>query len=156
MNPKSGSLSDWKVSLIPSTDTYSLRQRVLRPNLTIDEVAMDHDDAPDSFHVGAVDEHERVIAIMTVMRDFVPETDRHAWRIRGMASDPDVRGSGCGGAVLRFGLEHAWDLNQELPVWCNARRVAYGFYERYGFRFASDEFDIPGIGPHKVMIIDPA
>lgn len=140
--------------LIPAEDTYELRQMVLRPNLTIEQVAMDHDHLESSFHVGVRDGSGRVIAIMTVMDDAVPETDEPAWRIRGMASHPDSRGSGCGGSVLEFGLARANSIEQR-PVWCNARRVAYGFYERYGFRIVSDEFDIPGIGPHKVMRVDP-
>lgn len=140
--------------LIQPSETHRLRQMVLRPTLTIDEVAMNHDDLESTFHVGALDKKGTVVAIMTVMRDCVPETEKIVWRIRGMASDPDARGTGCGGAVLEFGVAHAWGMHRET-IWCNARKVAYGFYEHYGFRLASDEFDIPGIGPHKVMIIDP-
>ncbi len=143
-----------EVRLISPQETYRLRQLVLRPTLTIDEVGMDHDDAESTFHVGAVDQAGTVVAIMTVMRDCVPGTENVVWRIRGMASDPDARGTGCGGAVLEFGVAHAWGMHRDT-IWCNARKVAYGFYERFGFRLASDEFDIPGIGPHKVMIIDP-
>lgn len=143
-----------EVRLIEAQESYRLRQLVLRPMLKVDQVGAEHDHAADTFHVGALDMDGRVIAIMTVMRDCVPNTHRVAWRIRGMASDPDARGTGCGGAVLEFGIAHAWGIHRET-VWCNARKVAYGFYERYGFRLASDEFDIPGIGPHKVMIIDP-
>lgn len=143
-----------QVRLIKPAETYRLRQMVLRPSLTVDQVGLDYDTAQGSFHVGAIDEHGQVLAIMSVMRDCVPETDRVVWRIRGMASDPDTRGTGCGGAVLEFGIAHAWGMHRE-SIWCNARKVAYGFYERYGFRLTSDEFDIPGIGPHKVMIIDP-
>lgn len=143
-----------EVRLINPEETYRLRQLVLRPMLTVDQVGAAHDTAEGSFHVGAINKDGQAIAIMTVMRDCVPNTDRVVWRIRGMASDPDARGTGCGGAALEFGMAHAWEQHRET-IWCNARKVAYGFYERYGFELVSDEFDIPGIGPHKVMIIDP-
>jgi len=146
---------DFRVELIPARETYALRQAVLRQNLTIDQVAIDGDDDPQSFHVGArCASTGTILAIMTVMRNPIPGTETIAWRIRGMASRPDARGTGCGGAVLEMGMNHAWSQHRDT-IWCNARRVAYGFYERYGFDFASDEFDIPGIGPHKVMRIEP-
>ncbi len=135
--------------LIEACEAYPLRQMVLRPYLSVDEVGTDYDHAEGTFHVGyTVD--DRIVAIMSVLRDAVPETGEDAWRIRSMASHPDVRGSGCGGKVLEFGINHAMGI-QRLPIWCNARRVAYGFYARYGFAVVSDEFEIEGIGPHKVM-----
>ncbi|MDQ6777225.1 MAG: hypothetical protein M3071_13635 [Actinomycetota bacterium] len=36
-------------------------------------------------------------------------------------------------------------------LWCNARTPARSLYERAGFDLISDEFDLPGIGPHVVM-----
>ena len=150
----------FSVELIDSKETHTLRQMVLRPTLTIEQVGMDHDDHATSFHVGArCDDTGNILAIMTVMRDPLPDgqpgSDAMAWRIRGMASHPEARGTGAGGAVLAFGMAHAWARHNDL-IWCNARRVAYGFYERYGFGYESDEFDIEGIGPHKVMAINPS
>jgi len=147
-----------RVELICAEETSVLRQMVLRPTLSVDQVAMDHDGAEGTFHVGAMNDAGAVVAIMTVMRDSlphnVPSTTMMAWRIRGMASHPEWRGKGLGGAVLEFGMTHALGISEAI-IWCNARRVAYGFYERYGFGYGSEEFDIPGIGPHKVMLIDP-
>ncbi|MFK7759085.1 MAG: GNAT family N-acetyltransferase [Phycisphaerales bacterium] len=147
------------VGLIDPAETHTLRQRVLRPYLTVHEVAMEHDVLPSTFHVGAkvcVDHTgiDEVVAIMTVMRDPLPGSESGAWRIRGMASSPEMRGKGSAGVVLKFGIKHAWSIKHET-IWCNARRVAYGFYERFGFELIGDEFDIPGIGPHKVMTIHP-
>ena len=36
-------------------------------------------------------------------------------------------------------------------LWCNARVVALGFYERLGFVAEGPEFEIVPIGPHFVM-----
>tara|TARA_R110002073_G_scaffold37866_3_gene109018 strand:+ start:31600 stop:32058 length:459 start_codon:yes stop_codon:yes gene_type:complete len=146
----------FRPELIDARETYPLRHSVLRPTLTIDQVGMEHDDLETSFHVGArCTDTGNILAIMTVMRDPLPDgligTGMMAWRIRGMASHPEARGTGAGGAVLAFGIAHAWGMHNDL-IWCNARRVAYGFYERYGFEIVGDEFDIEGIGPHKVMV----
>ncbi len=151
--------SEFQIELIPARETYALRQSVLRQNLRIDQVAIEGDEDPQSFHVGArCASTGTILAIMTVMRNPIPDTSPDtgtiAWRIRGMASHPDARGKGCAGSVLEFGMNHAWSMHRDT-IWCNARRVAYGFYERYGYDYASDEFDIPGIGPHKVMRIEP-
>ncbi len=142
----------WDIGLIAPSAAYPLRQLVLRPYLSIDQVGTDYDHAEGTFHVGVRDEDARVVAIMSVLRDGVPETGQDAWRIRSMASHPDVRGQGFGGMVLGFGISHALS-GERLPIWCNARRVAYGFYERFGFEITGPEFEIEGIGPHSVMVL---
>jgi ribosomal protein S18 acetylase RimI-like enzyme len=67
-----------------------------------------------------------------------------------MATRADVRGRGAGGAVLGALVSHAAG-HGATRVWCNARTPALGLYERAGFERESDEFEIPGIGPHFVM-----
>jgi hypothetical protein len=36
-------------------------------------------------------------------------------------------------------------------LWCHAREIAYPFYEKMGFRYISEPFDIPIIGVHRTM-----
>ena len=72
------------------------------------------------------------------------------WQLRGMATLPAVRGEGHGAALIRaaeaFVREHGGRV-----AWFNARRAAEGFYAHMGYRTVSEEFDVPGIGPHVVM-----
>jgi GNAT superfamily N-acetyltransferase len=76
------------------------------------------------------------------------------WRIRGMATDAAAQGRGYGGMALRALL--AWSRQEGVPLlWCNARERAIPFYERHGFQVVGERFDIPGIGPHKVMWAKP-
>jgi ribosomal protein S18 acetylase RimI-like enzyme len=52
-------------------------------------------------------------------------------------------------------MNTAYSLLKERGVsylWCNARTSAIGFYEKLGMKVISEEFEIPVIGPHKVMI----
>jgi GNAT superfamily N-acetyltransferase len=87
----------------------------------------------------------------------VPEADgphapvgaTRAWRLRGMATDPSVRGQGYGGALLRAGLRVAAEEGAEL-VWCNARTSALGFYAAHGFQAVGPEFETAGGIPHRV------
>ena len=52
--------------------------------------------------------------------------------------------------MLQALLEHAKAQDAEL-VWCNARVPALSLYERSGFVAASEQFEVPQIGPHVVM-----
>ena len=90
------------------------------------------------------------MGIASLYRESRPGGPPGGWRLRGMATDADVRGAGFGAALVAACIEHvAAAAGAEL--WCNARMAAVGFYERAGFRVVSDEFQVPGIGPHVVM-----
>jgi ribosomal protein S18 acetylase RimI-like enzyme len=67
-----------------------------------------------------------------------------------MATAPQARGKGAGAAVLDALVQHALD-GGAARVWCNARTPAISLYERAGFRVVSEQFELPGIGPHFVM-----
>jgi GNAT superfamily N-acetyltransferase len=69
-----------------------------------------------------------------------------------MATAPDARGTGAGGALLQALLEHA-RAGGGRRAWCTARTTARGFYERWGFTVESEEFVLPDIGPHVLMAI---
>ncbi|MBS1503675.1 MAG: GNAT family N-acetyltransferase, partial [Bacteroidetes bacterium] len=38
-------------------------------------------------------------------------------------------------------------------IWCNARKKALKFYTNMGFEVISDEFEVPNIGPHRVLYL---
>lgn len=128
-----------------------LRHRLLRPHQEPWQIVFVGDDAPETAHLGAFEE-ETLVAIATVMRESPPwdEPDDRAWRLRGMATVPEVRGQGYGGALLERCLAHATDHGGDL-AWCTARVPAAGFYRRYGFELVGDVFEIPTIGPHVFM-----
>lgn len=129
-------------------EVIDLRHRVLRAGLPRASAVFDGDERPDAHHVVAELEG-RAVGCATVHAstwDGAP-----AWQLRGMATDPGLRGTGVGRAMLGF-LEQL--LRQETAVrqlWCNARLPAAGFYERLGWRIVSDVFEIPTAGPHVRM-----
>lgn len=128
-----------------------LRHDLLRPHQQPWEIVFGGDEEADTLHVGAYRE-EVLIGIASVMREAPPgERAPHAWRLRGMATLPEVRGQGYGGALLERCLRHALDRGGDL-AWCTARVPAAGFYRRYGFESVGDVFDVAPIGPHVLMV----
>jgi ribosomal protein S18 acetylase RimI-like enzyme len=126
--------------------TRPLRQAVLRPHETVAELAAN--ETADAFAVGAFDGDE-LVAVGFACRDGGPGD----WRIRGMATTPSARGRGAGTAVLEALLQHARAEGAQR-IWCNARTPARSLYERAGMRVASEEFELPMIGPHYLMELD--
>jgi GNAT superfamily N-acetyltransferase len=136
-----------EIRVVYAADTVALRQQVLRPHQTVEQVMAASDDAPGI----AVYDVERVVACASVRPEPMPGDPRDGdWRLRGMASAPDVRGQGHGAAALRAALDYATERGARR-VWCNARTPAVGFYERYGFTATGDEFHLPDAGPHYLM-----
>ncbi len=149
------------VRRIRAEDTLDLRSRVLRAGMPLDDSRFDADLLPGTFHAGTF-EDDRIISIASMYHESRPAdapgnapcaADHEAgtaWRLRGMATEPDLHGSGAGRIVLEACLTHARAAGGTL-AWCNARTPAIGFYERLGWRVLGDEFDIPTAGPHFVM-----
>jgi GNAT superfamily N-acetyltransferase len=131
----------------------ALKQRVLRPHQTIEELAQENAGLPD-LACFAVVEGERVIGTATVHREAAPWAphETRAWRLRSMATEEGRRGEGIGTAALAAAVEHVRSQGARL-FWCNARTPAIAFYERAGFRTRGDPWDEPHIGPHIAMFL---
>jgi ribosomal protein S18 acetylase RimI-like enzyme len=136
-------MTDFDVRALPLADTRALRQQVLRPHQTVEELA-DHEPA-GAVAFGAFQGSE-LVAVGLVGPDGEPGD----WRVRGMATAPQARGRGAGSAILNALVQHAI-ANGATRVWCNARTPALNLYKRAGFLVASDEFEPPDIGPHYRM-----
>jgi ribosomal protein S18 acetylase RimI-like enzyme len=136
-------MRDMHVQEVSLEQTRALRQAILRPHETLEQLAAD--EPAGAFAVGAFD-HSELVAVGLIAPDGGPG----AWRVRGMATAPHARGVGAGTAVLDTLVKHALEHGASR-VWCNARTPARSLYERAGFRVISDEFELPRIGPHFVM-----
>jgi len=135
---------------IPVAAARLLRQRVLRPHQPPDACVYPLDDRPETGHFGAFRDGELIGAASVFREAPGPESAPGAWRIRGMATDPGVRGAGHGRALLQRCLEHAAAAGG-TEVWCNARTTAAGFYGRHGFRQVGPGFEVEWIGLHLRM-----
>jgi predicted GNAT family N-acyltransferase len=141
------------VDEVAATVTYPLRRAVLRPGGG--DVAWVGDEDETTVHLAARDGAGRVVGVARFHPApcaWCPEA-RAPWQLRGMATDPQDRGTGAGRALLVDGLARVAVRGGDL-VWCDARVTAAGFYERMGFTVVTEPFDKPGIGPHVGMLID--
>ncbi|HTT28108.1 MAG TPA: GNAT family N-acetyltransferase [Solirubrobacteraceae bacterium] len=128
---------------IPLADTRELRRDVLRPYMTVEELAAHEPSEAVAFGAFADDD---LVAVGLVG----PEGEPGDWRIRGMATKPEARGRGAGTQVLQALVQHAVDHGAKR-LWCNARTPALSLYQRAGFTATSEEFETPRIGPHYRM-----
>jgi GNAT superfamily N-acetyltransferase len=143
-----------KVKAVPEEATLPLRQAVLRPHMTVDELARAGHAGPDVLWCAAYDDAGEVVGTGAASRGSPPwAPDRPAWRIRAMAVAPDRRGRGIGSAVLGALLDHVRSHGGGL-TWCNARTPAQGLYARAGFVPVGDVSEIEHIGPHIAMALD--
>jgi GNAT superfamily N-acetyltransferase len=138
------------VEEVTAADVLLLRAEVLRPGLPLEESRYAQDESPDAHHLAVRLSDGRIVGCATFFPDPwegpSPPVDGPAWRLRGMATAPEVRGTGAGGLLLERGLEVVAAAGAVL-LWCNARTAAIGFYRRYGFQVGADEFPS---GPHNV------
>src|SRR5215210_2058823 len=89
-----------EVRPVPLAQTRALRQAVLRPHQSIEELAAQEPDG--AVAVGAFEGGE-LVAVGLVG----PDGEPGAWRVRGMATAPGARGRGAGAAVLGALVRHA-------------------------------------------------
>ncbi len=134
----------------PVDEIVPLRHRILRAGLPVDMARFPGDDAPDTLHLGAFDADGNAVCCVTMLRaDWEGEP---AWRLRGMATDDGLRGTGIGSALVPVAERAALALTGPLPIWCDARIRAIPFYERMGYVCVSEFFDIEHAGLHRKMI----
>lgn len=140
-----------EVGLITAPETYKLRLEVLWPHLnSVDECGIEVDGCDGTFHVGAKKDGE-VVAIGTFLIEHNKKfNNKNQYRLRAMASSPEVRGENFGKKVIDFAINKLKSEDVEI-LWCDARKVALGFYEKMGFEVIGDFYEVRNVGPHKLM-----
>jgi len=138
---------------ITSQEARTIRWPVLRAGLPPESAILEHDDDPGTRHFGAF-EGGRLVGVATFFAERCPvRPESHGWRLRGMATFPQMQRRGAGRALVAEGVRVAVAAGSHL-MWCNARTSARGFYESVGFVAHGAEFDDPVAGPHFLMIKD--
>lgn len=142
-----------QVRSISPAQTYLLRQCVLRPNLPISESKFATDFAVKSYHWGLFlhDEADPRSVLSFAFEKSPLFEERVQFRLRGMATHPKFQGQGYGKTLLLTAISNLYQNEAVQLIWFNARKNAYRFYEKLGFQFKTDEFELPSIGPHRVM-----
>lgn len=147
-----------QLQVIRSVDpalTRPLRRQVLRPHQTLEELVHPGEEDPRTVFFAALEEGE-VVGCAGLFRESPPDRPglAGAWRLRSMATHPSVRGTGLGGMILQACLDHVRREGGAL-LWCSARTTAADFYRRHGFEPFSEVYEVPGLGPHVDMRLEP-
>ncbi len=140
-----------KIRRISASETYAVRQPVLRPGRPLLECIFEGDLSPETLHLGYFfDEDLKGVASFMKKQNpvfFQP----FQYQLRGMAVLPDFKGKGIGAALLKAGEAELQKLDASVFLWFNARNYAVGFYKKFGYQTKGTEFDVPGVCPHIVM-----
>jgi predicted N-acetyltransferase YhbS len=126
---------EFTVRELSPIETHDLRRRVSAAG-RIRLPSWDHelDEAPGSWHLGAVDSQGKVVAIATFFQlscPYQPEV-AGAYRLQFMAVEPSLQRVGLGTRVLIEGIRRL--RSSDVPLlWATARPEALTFYQRFGF-----------------------
>jgi len=138
------------VEQVGAAATHPLRAALLRQGRPV-EIAGDDD--PATLHLAARLPSGEVVGVLRLHPQACAwRTAERPWQLRAMATDPAVRGTGAGRALVTDALARLTAAGADL-VWCDARAAAVGFYERLGFVVVTDVFDVPLVGPHHGMVV---
>jgi len=149
--------SVFHVRAIEHHETQVLRHRILWPHKAAShECTIDIDQAAHAHHVGAFNpqgHHVGVCSLFAQRSERYPSVlplDESVYRLRVMGTLPEVRGQGAGAAIIEYACD--WCRKEGASwLWCDAREVAFDFYEKVGFSFVSEPYEVAQIGPHRMM-----
>ena len=139
-----------------------VRFKVLWPYLNnASEANIDIDVSDGAIHLaGVVD--GKIVGCASL---FLQDCDRYpgifndtkVYRLRAMGVLESVQGMGVGAAIIENAEKLCAD-NKAQTIWCDAREVAWGFYSKLGFIYAScddgyecDAYEVRNVGLHKMM-----
>ena len=152
-----GSAVKFEVRELTAEETHELRRAVSADGRTdLASMHYEFDDAPESWHLGAIDSAGRVVAISSFYREACPVRPQvpGAVLLQFMAVDPSVQRRGIGSAVLAEALARLRSSGT-LLLWASARDTALPFYERFGFEVIEDSASTPvETGrPHHLIVL---
>ena len=128
--------------LIQSNLTHKIRLSVLWPHKNISNCFLAEDNLKDTFHVGTFIYQNNII---------FDENDKQ-YRLRAMATEKKYQGISMGRKLIMFAKNELIKRKVKL-LWCDARKIAIPFYENLGFKSQGEFYNIPKIGPHKLMYL---
>lgn len=139
-----------EIKEISSAETRHLRKINLRPNQNEDELFYAGDDDKETVHFGLYIRNE-LCGIASLYKECMKdESNDYSWRLRGMATNENIRGMGFGKKLMSRCIDHIKSKNGKL-FWCTARTTAEKFYEMFGMKRYGDVFFPEGLGEHIIM-----
>ena len=119
-----------EIKEIQPSETLDLRHRILLPNKSVDSIILTEDDAEQHF---GLFQSEKIVSVIPL---FV-ENDNA--QFRKFATETIEQHKGSGSILLNHIIEESVKNNVK-NLWCNARLMALGFYEKFGFKVVSEKW----------------
>jgi len=139
-----------KIKQIQAVDCYPIRQQILWQHKKLEDCGIDIDEQEGAFHLGVFLKDELVCIGSFFKQNHAQFSEHNQYRLRAMATLTKAQKQGAAKALLYFAFERLQNQNQEI-LWCDARVIAHGFYEKMGFTKKGKIYEIPLIGPHYLM-----
>lgn len=140
-----------RIEYISAEETMPLRNSQLREGMGFEYCRFDSDLIEGAIHLAQVQDGE-ALCILSLHPQTNNQIEGKGFQLRGMATHPDYLGQGLGRELIHFAINELRSKGANY-IWCNARKNAYLFYEKLGFQYSSEEFEIPTVGPHRQMFI---
>ncbi len=132
--------------------TRPLRQQILRPHQSLDELVSPGESAPGAVWFAAMCEGDVVGTAGLIPEQSPDRGGVSSLRLRAMATSESQLGRGLGRLLLEAVLAEARSSGADV-VWCSARTLARDFYSAAGFSETSEVYDVEHIGPHVRMAL---
>lgn len=147
---KNISTSNYKIKIICSKETYSVRHPILRTEKPIESCVFEGDDLETTIHFGVFSK-ENLVGICSFYKNSHPNIlETPQYQLRGMAVLIPFQCKGLGKKILRHAEEFLKEKNAKI-IWCNARENAVNFYKKNAYQIIGEPFNIKDIGLHNVM-----
>ena len=138
------------VKEIKPKDCYFIRHQVLWQHKSFDDCGIDIDDQDGAFHLGAY-KLDKLICVASFFKQRQAKfSEQHQYRLRAMATLSSAQNTGAARVLLNTAFQILKEKGQDL-LWCDARIIATGFYEKLGFEKLGTSYSIPIIGLHYLM-----
>jgi len=141
------------IKFVPLEIVLPLRSKMLRNGAAIEECIFPTDEAEGIFHLAYYVEEVEIATVATFYPQDLKGEEGRGYQLRGMATDTAFFGKGFGALLIKYAVDYIKTAKADY-IWCNARTSAVDFYKKQGFGIISEEFDIPGVGPHYTMILN--
>ena len=135
---------------IQASETWVLRQKLLRPDFNLEQCSYPGDSDVSSHHFACSSNHELRGIVSIYKRSNKAVHSGLGFQIRAMATCEEVRGKGLGLKLLAAAEKVAFNAGADY-VWANARTSAIGFYVKAAYKVIGEQFHVDGVGPHLLV-----
>jgi len=135
---------------IDNSQTYLIRQEVLRKGKPIETCHFDGDTEKNTTHFGFFHLGHIVGVVSVFKSNSILFNEKLQFQIRGMAVVENYQHKGFGNQLL-FHAENYCKEQCGNIIWFNAREKAVPFYEKNDYQILGESFEIPEVGINFVM-----